>query len=395
MDLKVSSRRAMAAYGRGQADRIPVASPISWGAGGDIDRDRPGGWRADPGFIRLARLVQQHCDALPPYNTVSLPNGLFSRTVSYQRFCEASDEFIEMLPPQKTSAIRTRHAAILHTPKGDLNYAHDVDDGIETTWDMIKPINCPADVEKMLSVPNRFTPPPAADFEPFRAYRREMGDDCIGGAGVNCMVAMLCAMMPYQLLLEWTATEPGLLRHLADAWLERTWQRVECMLANGVGPFWHFNGVERATPPMMGPRQWAEWVEPYDGEIMHRIKAADPNALIHVHCHGRVATVLNSFMAMGVDSTDPVEPPPQGDIEFAEARRRVGERMTLYGNIEFVDMETREPDEIERKVRQAIEQSGRSRTVLYLSATPHERHTARQLANAERYIEAAVKFGRR
>ena len=395
MDLKVSSRRVLAAYGRGLADRVPIASPISWSPAGDIDRERPGGWRADPGFIRVARLVQQQCDVQAPFNPVPLPDGLFSRTVSYQRFCEASDEFIEQLPPQKTSPTRTRHAFILHTPGGDLHYAYDVDEGVETIWDMIKPINCPADVEKMLSVPHRFTPPKPEEFEPFRQYRRQMGDDCIGGAWLNCQVAMLCAMMPYQLLLEWTATEPGLLRQLADAWLERTWQRVEVMLRNGVGPVWHFNGVERATPPMMGPRQWAQWVEPYDGEIMRRIKAADPNSLIHVHCHGRVATVLDSFMAMGVDSTDPVEPPPQGDIELADARRRVGERMTLYGNIEFVDMETAQPDQIERKVRQVFEHAGTSRTVLFLSATPHERHTERLLANAERYLEAAVKFGGR
>jgi SAM-dependent methyltransferase len=66
-----------------------------------------------------------------------------------------------------------------------------------------------------------------------------------------------------------------------------------------VGPFWHFNGVERAAPPMMGPRQWEKWVVPYDGEIMRRIKAADPSARIHVHCHGKVRTLLDSFVEMG------------------------------------------------------------------------------------------------
>ena len=108
---------------------------------------------------------------------------------------------------------------------------------------------------------------------------------------------------------------------------------------------------------MMGPRQWEEWVVPYDGELMRRIHARDPEARIHVHCHGRVGALLDSFLAMGVDSIDPVEPPPQGDITFAEARRRVGDEMTLYGNIEFVDMETETPDEIELLVRQALEET--------------------------------------
>ena len=79
---------------------------------------------------------------------------------------------------------------------------------------------------------------------------------------------------------------------------------------------------------MMGPRQWDQWVVPYDGEIMRRIKSADPKATSHVHCHGNVRTLLDSFVAMGVDSTDPLEPPPQGNVDLAEVcadlRRKTG-----------------------------------------------------------------------
>ncbi len=171
--------------------------------------------------------------------------------------------------------------------------------------------------------------------------------------------------------------------------------KVEFLLGQGVGPFWHLNGVERACPPMMGPRQWEELVLPYDGEIMRLIKERDPDGLIHVHCHGKVGRLLPLFLAMGVDSTDPVEPPPQGDITFRDARRLVGDRMTLYGNIEFLDMERRTPGEVEEKVRAAIEEGGRERTVLYPSAPPHQQHTARFTANAIRYIEAGLKYGAR
>ena len=52
-------------------------------------------------------------------------------------------------------------------------------------------------------------------------------------------------------------------------------------------------------------------------------------------------------------------------------------------------------DEIEHKVRRAIEDGGKAHTVLYPSATPHERHTDRFTANAVRYIEAGLKYGAR
>ena len=221
-----------------------------------------------------------------------------------------------------------------------------------------------------------------------------MGRDAIGGSGVNSMVAMLCGMMSFEQLLEWVIAEPGLLKDLGDMWLERTGAKVDWLLSQGVGPFWHFNGVERASPPMMGPKQWEEFVVPYDGEIMRRIKAADPDAFIHVHCHGKVGTLLDSFIEMGVDSIDPVEPPPQGDIEFTDAKEHAAGRLTLLGNMEFLAMETETPDQIEERVRSAIEDGGREHTILCCSSGPHERPTDLFTANAVRYIEAALKYGR-
>jgi hypothetical protein len=389
--MEASVRRMWAAYRPEVAERVPIVSPIPWSPDGDIDGTHFGDWRDEESFRTLARLVQAHCDVSPPHNVVPCPRVF--EPLGYQRFLEAPAEYVEALPPERVSSTRTRFTTLLHTPKGDLRWVYDADDGIFTTWDLHKPIGSLADVDRMLSVPYRFTPPDPAEYEPFRRYRAEHAGRTLGGAGVNSMVACLCGMMSFELLLEWVAAEPAAIRELADAWLERTGGKVDFLLSQGVGPFWHFNGVERASPPMMGPRQWEEWVVPYDGELMRRIKAHDPEARIHVHCHGRVGTLLDSFLAMGVDSLDPVEPPPQGDITFAEARRRVADRMTLYGNIEFLDMETRTPDEIEALVRRAIDEGGRQRTVLMPSATPHERLSDVFVANALRYLEAGLKYG--
>jgi uroporphyrinogen-III decarboxylase len=391
-DLLESSRRIVGVYRGEEVDRVPIISPISWAPHQDIDAQRPEDWRGEPGFVKVARLVQAHCDPHPPHNAVRYPR-VFS-PISYQRFCEAPAEYVEELPPEPAGNRRTRHTTLLHTPKGDLRYVYEQEAGIYTRWDMHRPIQGPEDVERMLSVPYRFEPPSPEEFEPFRRHRAQMGEYCLGGSGVNSMVAMLCGMMSFQLLLEWVISEPGLIRALADAWLARTGEKVDFLLDQGVGPFWHFNGVERASPPMMGPRQWEQWVVPYDGEIMRRIKQRDPDSRIHVHCHGRVGTLLDSFIEMGVDSTDPVEPPPQGDVEFGDAKRHVAGRLTLYGNIEFLDMETCTADQVEAKVRHAIEDGGKAHTVLDPSAGPHERPTDRFIQNAVRYIEAGVKYGR-
>jgi len=391
-DLDASRHRVCAAYRGDKADRVPILPPIPWSPAGDIDADPPSDWRGEQGFIEVARLVQQHCDFRGGFNTVACPRVW--EPVSYQRFGEAPAEFVEELPPEKIGPERTQYTSLLHTPKGDLKYVYYKDEGIFTNWDMHKPIQCREDVEKMLSVPYKFEPPDPSEYEPFRENRAQMGRHAVGGSGVNSMVAMLCGMMSFEQLLEWVMTEPGLLKDLGAMWLERAGGKVDFLLSQGVGPFWGFNGVERASPPMMGPKQWEELVVPYDGEIMRRIKAADPDNLIHVHCHGKVGTLLDSFMEMGVDSIDPVEPPPQGDIEFVEAKKRANGRLTLLGNMEFLAMETETPDQIEERVRSAIEDGGKEHTILCCSAGPHERPTDAFLANATRYIEAGLKYGR-
>jgi uroporphyrinogen-III decarboxylase len=200
--------------------------------------------------------------------------------------------------------------------------------------------------------------------------------------------------MSYEQMLEWILLEPELIKLLADTWLERTGEKVDWLLSQGVGPFWHFNGVERAAPPMMGPRQWDQWVVPYDGEIMRRIKAADPRARIHIHCHGKVRTLLDSFVEMGVDSTDPVEPLPQGDADMAQVKEAYDGKLVFLGNIEFLYMETKQPDDIEALVRSAIEKGGKKNVMLMPSSTPHRRPSDLFLANAERYIEAGLKYGK-
>ncbi len=45
------------------------------------------------------------------------------------------------------------------------------------------------------------------------------------------------------------------------------------------------------------------------------------------------------FADMGVDCLNPIEPPPIGRLTLADAKRRVGERMSLEGGIEVGDFE--------------------------------------------------------
>ena len=62
------------------------------------------------------------------------------------------------------------------------------------------------------------------------------------------------------------------------------------------------------------------------------------------HCHGNISTVIDKIVGAGVQLLDPVEPPPQGDIEMKVAKERAAAGpMTLIGNIEMSALETESP----------------------------------------------------
>ena len=87
------------------------------------------------------------------------------------------------------------------------------------------------------------------------------------------------------------------------------------------------------------------------------------------------------------------EPPPQGNADIAEVKATYDGKLVFLGNIEFLEMETRQPDEIEALVRRAIETSGKQNVMLMPSAGPHQRPSDLLLANVERYIEAGLRYG--
>jgi uroporphyrinogen-III decarboxylase len=95
---------------------------------------------------------------------------------------------------------------------------------------------------------------------------------------------------------------------------------------------------------------------------------------------------------MGVDSTDPVEPPPAGDVTFAEAQEIVDGRVTLIGNLEFDELTHLDPPAIRARVKE-IFQNGNRRIILGASAGPNTHISERVADNYRAFVDAGIDFG--
>jgi uroporphyrinogen-III decarboxylase len=142
---------------------------------------------------------------------------------------------------------------------------------------------------------------------------------------------------------------------------------------------------------MMSNQMYDDFVFRYDSQLFDLVHKY--GGLAHVHCHGKVNTIFERMIDMGVDMLDPMEPPPDGDLEIGAAKQRANGRMTLMGNIEIRDLDFATPEEIDDKVRHAINDGGKKYFMLYPTATAISSLTDRYRDNALQYIQSGLEYG--
>jgi len=156
---------------------------------------------------------------------------------------------------------------------------------------------------------------------------------------------------------------------------------------------------ELMIPPWAGTRLFDEFVVPYDTMVNRTIHAHGGRR--RAHCHGRCGAFLERFAAMGIDSVEPLEHAPAGDVDLAEAKRTVGRRMLLSGNVADESFHRRLAADVREEVRQAICVGAPGggftlRTSGSDGGTGMIRDDAdlvRAIGNCEVYILAALEFG--
>jgi uroporphyrinogen-III decarboxylase len=191
-------------------------------------------------------------------------------------------------------------------------------------------------------------------------------------------------MMPYELFLEMCATELRLLKELTAQCQERIRDVLDILLSEKQCEYVWMGGCEWLTPPMGSPYLYAELVQNFEQPLIERIH--DGGAVCHIHCHGNVRSTLEQVIQRGADYFEPAEPPPDGDITFAEAKVLAAGRITLGGNIEARIIENEPAEFVEAAVRAAFE-GGRDRMVLSTSSGPISRLSPLMMENYHRIID--------
>jgi hypothetical protein len=366
-----SRERILAAFRREVPDRVPV---VTFG----INPLNPDHWvNADPTFERVCAAAARS-DIFYRYGVDIGFHGCDPGAVGFRQ---------EVVREGRSRYVRSW----IETAEGPLTSLTRHDDGVATAWKLEPYVKTEADAEVLLSLPDA---PCTLDLT---GYRQAM--EAVGERGVMhitfidpLMVVLTFTTFEFGAIL--AVTRPDLFTELLDMFHARVYRAYEAILEAGIDPVViRFGGCEYATVPLMHPRYFEDYVVKYDKAICDLIKRY-PECYVQLHSHGKMRDVMEGLLAIGPHAIEPIEPLPQGDIPLDEFKARYGDRVCLVGNIEFHEMETCSPDEMEARCREAIRVAAPGGGfILTQTAPPITSLTPRMEANYLRFIEAGRKYG--
>ncbi len=262
------------------------------------------------------------------------------------------------------------------------------DPDVNTVWTEEHLLKDKDDLRAFLDIP---PPEPDGTVDPGPVLQAEAALGDTGIVMINtsdplCRAASLFDLGEYTVV---AMTEPELFRRLLQRFASVILPRIEEAAQVVSGRLWRIVGPEYAAPPYLPPRLFREYVCRYVEPMIAAIQRYGGYA--RIHSHGRLKDILDDIVAMNPDGLDPIEPPPQGDVQLSYVRRRYGDRIVLFGNLEVSDIETMPTDRFAEMVRRALSEGteGEGRGfVLMPSACPYGRVLPElTLRNYEKIIE--------
>ena len=184
-------------------------------------------------------------------------------------------------------------------------------------------------------------------------------------------------------------TEPALFHELLEMFYNFLQPQTETVAKALPGRLWRIYGPEYASPPYLPPSLFKEYVVRYDSKMVNAIHQY--NGFARLHSHGNLKDILDDIVATGCMGLDPIEPPPQGDVELSYVRKKHGKDLVLFGNLEISDIENLDTAKFAGIVEQSIKNgtTGQGRGfVLMPSACPYGRELSTlAMKNYEKIID--------
>ncbi len=184
--------------------------------------------------------------------------------------------------------------------------------------------------------------------------------------------------------------EPGMIDEIHEFWMAWALAYVRAMVE--AKPDEIMLGGSSASLSVSSPKLFRKYELPF-------LKAAskicrEGGIISHLHICGRSWELVEIVAAeTDVDVMEPMEEPPGGNVDIAEAKRRVGDRLCIKGNINtFNFMLNATPAEVEEKCKRLIDAAAEGGGFVLSTGDQCGRDTPH--ANLFKMVEVAKTYGK-
>lgn len=143
---------------------------------------------------------------------------------------------------------------------------------------------------------------------------------------------------------------------------------------------------------VISPQLYRKFNLPFIKAITALCKEA--GIISHQHTCGRSREIIEiNYHETDLDVMEPLEPPPGGDVNLAEAKRKYGDKFCLKGGINtFTVMRTYSPDEVDKVARKCIDDAAEGGG--YILSTGDQCPGDTPEENIFKLVEVARSYGR-
>ena len=369
-----SRERLLAAWSFEEPDRVPIEIQIMGGA------------RQFPEAERILRFIDEEAD-----NFLGAPAadwGFLGLPTEY------SEEIIEDVPGDYRR-MRRSHRTDVGEFYAITRHKYEELDASDFHWER-RFIHTLEEMERVADAPR---PIPTLAVDKFEARVAAIGDRGVPLVGLLHPLGHLVRQATIEHVYGWLAGEPQVIHRFLENANRQVTETVEQMAEVGIGPYYTVTAHEMLIPPWMSPGMFDEFVFEYDKQVNDTIHRC--GGRLRAHCHDKVSNFLEQMSEMGFDALEPLEPPPFGDVDLGDAKRWVGDRMLLSGNVPSQDFLNMTCEEVRQYVRRTIEVGAPGggftlRTTGGGAGTGAVKSREQMLGLFERieaYIEAGLEFG--
>lgn len=181
-----------------------------------------------------------------------------------------------------------------------------------------------------------------------------------------------------------TLTNPGFILDFQKIWHDYAMRQLDMFLEFPIDAVKVGSGLITNMGTMLAPDQMEIFDFQYMREIIRTAKAHGKAAILHVD--GNVTASIPTFLEMGVDILNPIEP-AGGTQDIYRIKEEYGDRLTLCGNIDVDGVLFRgTPDQVKRDVLEHIERLAPGGG--YIVSSSHDLHQLIPLDNIKAMRDA-------